>query len=132
MVAGYSLIDNRTLSIHVTESQQQSVQPPLKKDHRHIKEVADLEWHLLTRDEALQRLNVSQKVGLDPEVAQRRLKQNGPNAVTPHKPNVWLKYVTVHHLHLPVCAYVDRCVSYVFGGFGTILFIASVLCFIAW
>lgn len=56
--------------------------------------MADLEWHLLTRDDALQRLNVSQKVGLDSEIATRRLKQNGPNQVTPHRPNVFLKYVS--------------------------------------
>jgi len=79
---------DRTLSIHVTESQQRST-PPV--DKHHVKEVVDLEWHLLTRDEALQRLNVSQKVGLDSEIAARRLKQNGPNQVTPHRPNVYLK-----------------------------------------
>jgi len=80
--------DDRTLSIHVTESQQRST-PPV--DKHHVKEVSDLEWHLLTRDEALQQLNVSQKVGLDTEIATRRLKQNGPNQVTPHRPNVFLK-----------------------------------------
>lgn len=74
----------------MTESQQRPAQPVAKQD-KHIKEVADLEWHLLTRDDALQRLSVSQKVGLDGEVAQRRLKQNGPNVVTPHRPNVFLK-----------------------------------------
>jgi sodium/potassium-transporting ATPase subunit alpha len=113
----------------VTESQQRSAQAPLKKE-THVRQVADLDWHLLSRDEVLQRLNVSQKVGLDPEAAERRLKQNGPNAVTPHKPNGFLKYV--FFLRLYVHADFLRWVSYVFGGFGTILFVAAVLCFIAW
>jgi sodium/potassium-transporting ATPase subunit alpha len=69
----------------------------------------------LHRDEVLQRLSVNPKIGLDLEQAKRRLATNGPNAVTPPRDNVFLKWL-----------------GYVFGGFGTILFIAAILCFIAW
>lgn len=58
---------------------------------KEIKELAELEWHMLSRDEVLQRLGVSQKVGLDVEMAKKRLQQNGPNEVTPHRPNLFLK-----------------------------------------
>ena len=56
-----------------------------------MKDLAALEWHTLSREEVLHRLTVSDKVGLDTDQAKRRLAQNGPNAVKPHKPNVFLK-----------------------------------------
>ena len=61
------------------------------------------------------RLGVNPSVGLDGAMAKKRLSQNGPNEVKPHKPNILLKVA-----------------SWVFGGFGTILFIAAILVFIAW
>jgi sodium/potassium-transporting ATPase subunit alpha len=76
---------HRTLSIHVTDSQQRPKEEMAKKDA--IKELASLDWHLIGRDEALHRLNVSPKSGLDDEQAKRRLATNGPNAVSPPKTN---------------------------------------------
>ena len=62
-----------------------------------------------------QRLNVSPKHGLDEEQAKRRIAKYGPNMMTPPPKNLVRKWL-----------------GYVFGGFGSILFIGGVLCFIAW
>ncbi|RSH91845.1 hypothetical protein EHS25_009215 [Saitozyma podzolica] len=103
----------RTLSIHVTDSQQRPSPETAKRDA--AKEIADLDWHILPRDEVLQRLSVNPKIGLDAEQAKRKLAQHGPNQVKPHKRNPFLKWL-----------------EYIFGGFGTLLLVASILCFIAW
>lgn len=78
------------------------------------RELSELDWHKVTREDALQRLNVSPKAGLDGEQVKRR-QAAGLNQMTPPPRNLWRKWL-----------------SYVFGGFGSILFIGSVLCFIAW
>lgn len=80
-----------------------------------VRELTELEWHKLDEKEVCQRLNVSPKAGLDREQVKRRLSSSGYNEMTPPSNNVLLKWFW-----------------YVFGGFGTILFLASVLCFIAW
>ena len=66
-------------------------------------------------DEALQRLAVSPKVGLDAAQVTRRVAAYGKNAITPPKSNV-----------------VWKVLGWVFGGFGSLLLAASVVCFIAW
>lgn len=81
----------RTLSIHVTDSQQRPKEEQIKKDA--VKELASLDWHLISKDEALQRLNVSPRSGLDSEQAKRRLATNGPNAVSPPPRNLLKKCV---------------------------------------
>jgi sodium/potassium-transporting ATPase subunit alpha len=78
-----------TLSIHVTDSQQRPSPETAKRDA--AKEIADLDWHILPRDEVLQRLSVNPKIGLDAEQAKRKLAQHGPNQVNPHKRNPFLK-----------------------------------------
>ncbi|KAL1412745.1 hypothetical protein Q8F55_000492 [Vanrija albida] len=90
--------------------------PELREAKRDaVRELTELDWHTLSREDVLQRLNVSPKAGLDKEQVKRRLDQYGPNAMTPPPRNLLLKWL-----------------GYVFGGFGSILFIASILCFIAW
>ncbi|CAD6589175.1 MAG: hypothetical protein TREMPRED_005278, partial [Tremellales sp. Tagirdzhanova-0007] len=103
----------RTLSIHVTESAQRPIESVAKRGA--APELADLDWHTLSLDEVLQRLSVNPKVGLDGEQAKRRLQQNGPNVITPRRANPILKYG-----------------GYIFGGFGSLLLVAAILCFIAW
>jgi sodium/potassium-transporting ATPase subunit alpha len=88
-------------------------QPALEK-HRAARELSELDWHRLPLDEVLQRLNVSPKAGLDAEQVKRR-QAAGMNEMTPPPRNLLRKWL-----------------SYVFGGFGSILFIGGVLCFIAW
>lgn len=80
-----------------------------------VRELTELEWHRIDAAEACQRQNVSPKAGLDRDQVKRRLSSSGYNEMTPPSNNVLLKWFW-----------------YIFGGFGTILFIASILCFIAW
>ncbi|WVF73077.1 hypothetical protein IAT40_007896 [Kwoniella sp. CBS 6097] len=101
----------RTLSIDVTETQRK----PISAQKGAVKDLADLDWHRLTTDEITQRLSVNPKVGLDAEQVKRKTAKYGPNAVSPPKNNLFLKWV-----------------GYVLGGFGSLLLIASILCFIAW
>ncbi|KAK0185050.1 hypothetical protein F5146DRAFT_1105906 [Armillaria mellea] len=78
-------------------------------------EIADLDWHELDTLEVLTRLGVSEKAGLDSPMVIRRLAQNGKNVITPPPKN------------LP-----KRIFFYIFGGFGGLLFVASIICFISW
>jgi sodium/potassium-transporting ATPase subunit alpha len=74
-----------------------------------------VDWHKISVEEALTRLAVSPKTGLDKAQAQRRLQQNGKNVISPPKTNMFRKVF-----------------GWVFGGFGSLLLVASIVCFIAW
>ncbi len=81
------------------------VSPPLFVD------LADLDWHHVSIDEALRRLGVSPKTGIDASQVQRRASQYGPNQISPPPSRVFRKVV-----------------GWVFGGFGSLLLAASVVC----
>ncbi|PBK66785.1 calcium ATPase [Armillaria solidipes] len=80
-----------------------------------LEQLADLDWHELDTLEVLTRLGVSEKSGLDGPMISRRLAQNGKNVITPPPKN------------LP-----RRIFFYIFGGFGSLLFVASIICFLSW
>lgn len=63
----------------------------------------------------LARLSTSRNSGLSNGAAAQKLKEVGPNTPTP-PPSRWLR----------------KTFTYLYGGFGSILFIAAVLVFIAW
>ncbi|PBK66842.1 calcium ATPase [Armillaria solidipes] len=102
----------RTLSIHVEETKDGRADAKAKPV---VKEIADLDWHELDTLEVLTRLGVSEKAGLDGPMVIRRLAQNGKNVITPPPKN------------LP-----KRIFFYIFGGFGGLLFVASIICFLSW
>lgn len=102
----------RTLSINVDETKEGSANAKAKTI---VKEIADLDWHELDTLEVLTRLGVSEKTGLDGPMITRRLAQNGKNVITPPPKN------------LP-----RRIFFYIFGGFGSLLFVASIICFLSW
>ncbi|TBU35112.1 sodium-potassium ATPase [Dichomitus squalens] len=105
----------RTLSIHV-ETHTSPVDGdavPMRKNA--IKELVALDWHIISVDEALQRLSVSPQTGLDTTQVSRRQQQYGKNAISPPKSNMLRKVL-----------------EWVMGGFGSLLLTASVVCFIAW
>ncbi|TBU64935.1 sodium-potassium ATPase [Dichomitus squalens] len=105
----------RTLSIHV-ETHTSPVDGdavPMRKNA--IKELVALDWHIISVDEALQRLSVSPQTGLDTTQVSRRQQQYGKNAISPPKSNMLRKVL-----------------EWVMGGFGSLLLAASVVCFIAW
>ncbi|TDL17671.1 sodium-potassium ATPase [Rickenella mellea] len=106
-----------TLSIHVETkaSSGHSHSGVAEKRKGAVKELANLDWHKISGDEALQRLSVSPKTGLDSAQAQRRLVANGKNAITA-APN----------------RFIWKILGWIFGGFGSLLLTASVVCFIAW
>lgn len=59
-----------------------------KRDKKHVAELADLEWHKLGVHELCQRLGVAAKVGLDGEMASRRLAKDERNAISPPPKNL--------------------------------------------
>jgi hypothetical protein len=78
-------------------------------------DLSELDWHRVSIDEALRRLAVAPKTGLDVAQAQRRAAQYGANQISPPPKRVLRKVV-----------------GWVFGGFGSLLLAASIVCFIAW
>ncbi|BGO93751.1 hypothetical protein NBRC10512v2_006066 [Rhodotorula toruloides] len=109
--------DFRTLSIHVTESRAEPklVEKAKRKASKDIDDIATLDWHKLSIDELCQRLGVAPKSGLDKMMAAKRLAKDGRNVLSPPRTNWFAKIFW-----------------YFFGGFGTLLFVSSILCFIAW
>ena len=77
--------------------------------------MSELDWHRISVDEALLRLRVAPKAGLEAAQAQRRVAQYGANQISPPPNRVFRKVV-----------------GWVFGGFGSLLLGASVVCFLAW
>lgn len=78
-------------------------------------DIANLDWHLLPVDDIFERLSTSPTQGLSTEQVARKLKEVGRNVLTP-PPSRWFR----------------KTISYLFGGFGSILFTAAILVFVAW
>jgi sodium/potassium-transporting ATPase subunit alpha len=78
-------------------------------------DLSELDWHHVSVDEALRRLAVAPKTGLEAVQAQRRAGQFGANRISPPPKHTLRKVI-----------------GWVFGGFGSLLLVASVICFIAW
>ncbi|KDQ57331.1 hypothetical protein JAAARDRAFT_194477 [Jaapia argillacea MUCL 33604] len=108
-------VEFRTLSIHV-ETKASTDQGKAGETRRvAVKDLVSLDWHKISADETLQRLNVSPKTGLDTAQAHRRLQTNGKNVISPPKSNI-----------------IRKLLEWVLGGFGSLLLAASIVCFIAW
>lgn len=113
--AGHRLpIEFRTLSIHV-DTRATIGGDKDKPRAAAVKELVSLDWHKISTEEALRRLGVSPVTGLDTTQAQRRLKTGGKNVISPPKNN-----------------YFRKVLEWVLGGFGSLLLVASIVCFIAW
>ncbi|PPQ70421.1 hypothetical protein CVT24_013171 [Panaeolus cyanescens] len=111
-------IEYRTLSIHVetkTQPLPELGEKKVEKRTRVLKDLSGLDWHKITIDEALTRLGVSPKTGLEKEQASRRQQQHGKNVITPPKTHFFRKLM-----------------GWIFGGFGTLLMGGSILCFVSW
>ncbi|KAF9447587.1 sodium-potassium ATPase [Macrolepiota fuliginosa MF-IS2] len=101
----------RTLSLHV----ETGLTPVDGASKATVKDLSALDWHTITVDETIQRLSVSPETGLDKNQVQRRTQKYGKNAVTPPKSKMWRKVL-----------------EWIFGGFGSLLFAGSIVCFISW
>ncbi|KAH7175637.1 hypothetical protein EDB81DRAFT_836005 [Dactylonectria macrodidyma] len=78
-------------------------------------DLAKLEWHTNTPEEVLRRLSTAIHEGLSAEQVERRVARYGKNAPSP---------APTHNT--------KKILGYFLKGFGTILFVASILVFIAW
>ncbi|KAH8115708.1 sodium-potassium ATPase [Phellopilus nigrolimitatus] len=110
----------RTLSIHVDDARlakdsSSASNQFLGKRKAPVKEISSLDWHKISVDEVLMRLAVAPKAGLDPAQVQRRLQTSGKNVISP-----------------PPSRLLRQIVGWVFGGFGSLLLVASIICFISW
>jgi sodium/potassium-transporting ATPase subunit alpha len=74
-----------------------------------------LDWHIIAADEVLQQLSASEKAGLDEAQVHRKREACGKNVFSP-PPNRMFRKV----------------LGWIFGGFGSLLFVGSIMCFVAW
>ncbi|KAK0542999.1 hypothetical protein OC846_006563, partial [Tilletia horrida] len=107
--------DFRTLSIQLSTGGLADDKDKKKSQKQALKAISELDWHSLSIDEVLTRLNASSSSGLDSDQVKRRLARFGPNKMS-KPPSPWAR----------------KLASYVFGGFGTLLLAAAVLTMIAW
>lgn len=112
-------IEYRTLSIHVSESRNVDTDnlPDIKEAKKDGKEeyFSNLTFHELEVDQLCQQLNVSQDAGLSESAAQLRLQRDGRNTLPHPKPN-----------------YLKKILTYVFGGFCSVLWVGVIIFFICW
>jgi sodium/potassium-transporting ATPase subunit alpha len=117
----------RTLSYGIEEEKRRSVSKhekissmtskSKKQDKKQAVEAdfGDIDYHLSSVEELFRRFSSSRNSGISTTEAANQLKTVGRNLPSP-PPSRWFK----------------QTVGYLFGGFGSILFIASILVFIAW
>ncbi|KAK2806237.1 hypothetical protein FQN49_008810, partial [Arthroderma sp. PD_2] len=74
----------RTLSYNVEESIQKAKEPPVKGIPQAADGITELDWHLISVDGLVSRLNTSISHGLSADEAQRRIIEYGKN--TPTRP----------------------------------------------
>ncbi|KAN0129017.1 sodium-potassium ATPase [Lactarius tabidus] len=104
-------VEFRTLSLQLETGNAQ----PANNGTNTVKDLSDLDWHNVSIDEALRRLGVSPKTGIDASQAQRRAARHGPNQISP-----------------PPSRMLRKVLGWFFGGFGSLLLAASIICFLAW
>jgi hypothetical protein len=74
-----------------------------------------IEYHVLPIEKVLEKFATTSEKGLGKNEATRRLQENGPNVISPPQKNLILEIL-----------------SYIFSGFGLLLWPASILCILAW
>jgi len=102
----------------ITKKKEASVLSKTSSEKLNIKvaEALVFGWHQIPIDEVMQQLKTNIKSGLTTDEAKLRILKYGENSLTPPK--------QVHPL--------TRFFLLLFSGFGPLLWIASILCFIAW
>ncbi|KAI9681771.1 MAG: hypothetical protein M1829_000516 [Trizodia sp. TS-e1964] len=108
-------IEYRTISYQIEEPKEAERARADAKRAKETAELADLEWHTLSPQELLTRLSTSLVQGLSVEQVTRRQAEYGRNVPSP-----------------PPSRLLQKVLGYLFGGFGAILLIASILVFISW
>ncbi|KAN0129016.1 cation transporting ATPase [Lactarius tabidus] len=105
-------VEFRTMSLQLETAGKAQ---PADNGKNAVKDLSDLDWHHVSIDEALRRLGVSPKTGIDTPQVQRRVAQYGANQISP-----------------PPSRMLRKVLGWVFGGFGSLLLAASIVCFLAW
>jgi sodium/potassium-transporting ATPase subunit alpha len=109
----------RTLSFGIEDSKRRSFAKDEKPEKTKAKqaeiEFNEIDYHKVNVDELLSRFSSSRGNGLSSSQAAQKLKTIGANLPSP-PPSQWFR----------------KTISYLFGGFGAILFTAAILVFIAW
>lgn len=115
----------RTLSFGIEEENRRSFAKgdklPTRKNKKQSKKQAaqadfeDTDYHLSSIDELFRRFSSSRSSGLSTAKAANQLKTVGRNLPSP-PPSRWFR----------------QTIGYLFGGFGSILFVAAILVFISW
>ncbi|KAJ5342430.1 hypothetical protein N7541_011554 [Penicillium brevicompactum] len=111
-------IEFRTLSIHVSESQQapkQIINDPAKEKHPQQDYFENLDFHIVSPERLCQEFNVDQRTGLTSTSAATRLQRDGKNVIAHHREN-----------------YLKKIFFYVFGGFCSVLWVGVVIFFVCW
>lgn len=110
-----AIIAYRTLSITVSENQTKGVKRTKKNAKDMVEDLTDTNYHKLSVNEISQQYRTSIEQGLDTAQATSRVAEYGKNAISP-PPSNWMKKI----------------ISYFFGGFCGLLWVASIICYISW
>ncbi|KAF8263726.1 sodium-potassium ATPase [Lactarius quietus] len=92
-------VEFRTLSLQIETRSAQ----PANNGTNTVKDLSDLDWHNVSVDEALRRLGVSPKTGMDTPQAQRRAARHGPNQISPPPSRMLRKVLGGFSADLVVC-----------------------------
>ncbi|KXN71431.1 hypothetical protein CONCODRAFT_5866, partial [Conidiobolus coronatus NRRL 28638] len=103
-------VEFRTYSVRVGEARRSGE----NRDSSLAEELRN-DYHTLSLDDVSSRYNTNIKGGLDGSSAAKRLARNGKNVISPPPSNYFKKFI-----------------DYTFGGFSTLLWIASIICFLAY
>ncbi|CAM0143000.1 hypothetical protein VKS41_006245 [Umbelopsis sp. WA50703] len=120
-MSSQNIIAYRTLSITVSEHEGKRGAIPIKKKgfwrqkKDAIQEIAFTNFHKQNVDELFQQFSSSETLGLDSNQVSKRLAQNGKNKISP-PPSNWGR----------------KLFNYFFGGFCSLLWFASIICWISW
>lgn len=111
-------IQYRTLSFHVSEAKVASEERPdhvLESKKLDEDYFSNLEYHKVDVDQLCQQLNVSLEQGLSKHAAEIRLNRDGKNM-----------------LPKPKTKYMRKIISYLFGGFCSVLWVGAIIFFLCW
>ncbi|OCK75312.1 calcium ATPase [Lepidopterella palustris CBS 459.81] len=108
-------ITYRTLSYEVDENLDKEHSAAKRRKEKAAVDLANLEWHSITPDELYRRLSVTVTQGLSSDQVKLRVVEYGKNKPTPPHSQLFQKIL-----------------GYLFGGFGSILLVASILVFVCW
>ena len=91
------------------------ISSPFRSTSNCLLEISSLNWHILNVDEVCCCLSTSLVQGLDEEQVAHKRAQHGKNEHSPPPSHLF-----------------RRILVYIFGGFGSLLIVAGILCCVAW